>query len=188
MQLLFDSAGAIPHAGRMFPSTNNRRARWWLAISCMGMAISAVHAQSVLIPSTTRRDVVFDFSGQNLYISNSNGIVQTFNLSTLSFGTSYDLGGSLNGLDIARDNSFLLVAQSATGATQGTFQRVDLATGNITNINYTRTSLETGGSDVSIASNGLALVTTQFAGTGSTPLRQINLATNVISTRSDAPG
>ena len=143
---------------------------------------------SLLIPSTTRRDLVFDFAGQNLYISNSTGIVQTFNLSTLTFGTSYDLGGSLNGLDIARDNSFLLVAQNATGATQGTFHRVDLATGSITNINYTRAFGETGAWDVAIGSNGLALVTTQFGGSGWVPLRQIDLATNVITIRSDVPG
>src|SRR3954468_12346908 len=57
------------------------------------------------------------------------GIVQTLNLSSLTFGTSYDLGGSLNGMDVARDNSFLLVAQDSIGPAQGSFQKVDLATG-----------------------------------------------------------
>ena len=143
---------------------------------------------NVLIPSAIRRDLVFDFSGQNLYISNSTGTVRTFNLSTLSFGTTYELGGSLNGLDIARDNSFLLVAQNATSGSQGTFHKVDLATGMVTNINYTRASGETGAWDVAIGSNGLALVTTRYAGSGWVPLRQINLTTNAISIRSDAPG
>jgi hypothetical protein len=139
----------------------------------------------ILIPSTTRRDVVFDFAGQNIYISNSTGIIQTFNLSTLAFGTSYDAGGSLNGLDIARDNSFLVVAQNTFGASQGACQKVDLATGAVTNINYARTFGETGAWDVAIGSNGLALVTTR--GGGSLPVRQINLATNVISVRPDVP-
>jgi hypothetical protein len=142
---------------------------------------------SLLIPSAIRRDLVFDYSGQNLYISNSTGTVRAFNLSTLSFGAVYELGGSLNGFDIARDNSFLVVAQNATGASQGTFHKVDLATGLITNINYTRSG-ETGAWDVAIGSNGLALVTTRNGGSGSVPLRQIDLVTNVITVRSDVPG
>lgn len=137
------------------------------------------------IPSTTRRDVVFDFAGQNLYISNSTGIVQTFNLSTLTFGTSYNVGGSLNGLDIARDDSFLLVAQNNTTGTEGTFHRVALPSGSVTNINYTRASGENGAWDVAIGSNGLAMVTTQFGGSGTVPVRQIDLTTNAISIRTD---
>ncbi|MEY2489029.1 MAG: hypothetical protein QOC70_971, partial [Verrucomicrobiota bacterium] len=172
----------------MLYSLRNRTVHCWLSITFTAIAMSSVHAQSVLIPSTTRRDLVFDFSGQKLYISNSTGIVQTFNLSTLTFGTSYDLGGSLNGLDIARDNSFLLVAQNATSGSQGTFHKVDLATGSVTNINYTLAFSETGAWDVAIGSNGLALVTTRFGGSGWVPLRQINLTTNVISIRPDVPG
>jgi hypothetical protein len=42
---------------------------------------------------------------------------------------------------------------------------------------------------VAIASNGLALVTTWFQGSGGdTPLRQIDLSTNAITIRTDAPG
>src|SRR5438477_111483 len=173
-------------SGPMFFSVRPARLRCWLCISFMAVAVSTTHAQSVLIPSTTRRDVGFDYSGQNLYISNSTGVVQTFNLSTLSFGTSYNLGGSLNGLDVARDNSFLLVAQNTVSGSQGTFHKVDLSTGMVTNINYTRTSGENGAWDVAIGSNGLALVTTD--GSFYAPVRQINLTTNAISVRSDAPG
>jgi hypothetical protein len=132
--------------------------------------------------------MVFDYAGQFLYITTSTGLVESFNLATQTFGTSYNLGGSLNGLDIARDNSFLLVAQNNTGATQGTFQRIDLGTGMVTNINYTRAFGETGAWDVAIGSNGLALATTQFGGSGWTPLRQIDLTTNAISVRNDPPG
>jgi hypothetical protein len=134
--------------------------------------------------------LVFDFAGQNLYISSSTGIIQTFKLSTLAFGTSYDLGGSLRGLDAARDDSFLLVAQNAYGIAEGTFQKVSLPTGLVTNIRYGRSlGGDAGGWDVAIGSNGLALVTTQalFIGCGS-PLRQIDLATNIVSIRHDDPG
>jgi hypothetical protein len=171
---------------------------FWLAVALAVVGAAELDAQGFLIPHTNRvsfgittmepperfRDMVFDSARQNLYISTSTGLILTFHLSTLTFGTSYDLGGSLNGIDIARDNSFLLVAQS-----QGsTFQRVNIASGMITNVNYTRAFGETGAWDVAIGSNGLALVTTQYNGSGWTPLRQINLSTNAITIRSDAPG
>lgn len=154
------------------------------------IAMGSAHAQNILISSDTRRDLIFDYSGQHLYISNSNGIVQTFDLSSQQFGTSYDLGGSLNGLDIARDDSFLLVAQDVATPSQGTFHRVNLATGMVTDINYTLDSLEAGGFDVAIGSNNLALVTTHLlsGASGWAPLRQIDLTTNAITIRSDAPG
>ena len=158
------------------------------SIAFAAIAISSARAQSVLLPSDTRRDLVFDHSGQHLYISNSNGIVQTYNLWTQQFGTNYNLGGSLNGLDIARDDSFLLVAQGATTASEGTFHKVALVTGIVTNINYTLDDLEAGAWDVAIGSNGLALVTSQCDCKGWVHLRQIDLTTNAISIRSDALG
>src|SRR4029077_11299467 len=81
-----------------------------------------------------------------------------------------------------------LTAQNNLGISQGVFQRVDLPTGTITNIPYTLAFGEGGAWDVAIASNGLALVTTQYQGSGWTPLRQINLSTNAITIRTDAPG
>ena len=92
------------------------------------------------------------------------------------------------GIDIARDDSFILAAQNSIGAAQGVFQRVNLLTGAITNINYRRAFGEGGAWDVAIGSNGLALVTTQFEGSGWTPLRQIDLSTNAITIRTDASG
>ncbi|HJW38544.1 MAG TPA: NF038122 family metalloprotease [Candidatus Udaeobacter sp.] len=148
-----------------------------------------VGASGFVIPDTTSRGMVFDFAGQNLYISTSTGLIKTFNLSTRSLVRTYNLGGSLNGIDIARDNSFILAAQNNFGTSQGKFQRVHLATGTITDINYPRESTEGGGWDVAISSNGLALVTTQGDGGSSwTPLRQIDLNTNAITVRTDAPG
>ncbi len=107
--------------------------------------------------------------------------MRRYNLSTDVLETGYNLGGSLNGADITPDDSFLLVAQNNTNGSQGTFHKLNLLTGAVTNINYP--SSAGGGWDVAIASNGLAMVTTS----GSS-LRQINLSTNTISVRTDAPG
>jgi WD40 repeat protein len=104
------------------------------------------------------RDMVFDAAGKYLYISTSFGLVERYNLSTGGLETPYDLGGSLNGLDISPDDSFLLVAQASFGPTEGTLQKVDLSTDTITNINYPLDMVygEAGVWDVAIASNGLA--------------------------------
>jgi hypothetical protein len=136
------------------------------------------------------RDMVFDAVGKYLYISTSFGLVERYNLSTGSLETPYDLGGSLNGLDISPDDSFLLVAQASFGPTEGTLEKVDLSTGAITGINYTLDTVlgEAGVWDVAIASNGLAFMTTQYPGSGWTPLRQLDLSTDEFMIRSDAPG
>jgi hypothetical protein len=162
--------------------------KFCIAFAFIIVAVGELRSQGFLIPDTTRRDVVFDFAGQNLYISTSTGLIKTFDLSTFAFGRSYNLGGSVWGIDIARDDSFILAAQNSIGAGQGVFERVNLLTGAITNINYARSFGEGGAWDVAIASNGLALVTTQYQGSGWTPLRQIDLSTNAITIRTDAPG
>jgi hypothetical protein len=149
-----------------------RQIAFWLAFGFVVVATGS-RGEGFLIPDTTRRDMVFDFAGQNLYISTSTGLIKTFQLSTLTFGTTYNPGGSLNGIDIARDDSFLLAAQNDFGISQGTFHRIAIATGTITDIHYPLAFGEGGAWDVAIASNGLALVTTQFQGSGWTPLRKL---------------
>lgn len=145
-------------------------------------------AQNTVIVLLTRRDMVFDHAGNYLYVGTSDGFIRRYNIAAAQFDQSYNLGGSLNGIDIAADDSFLLAAQGATGATQGTIQRVDLPSGNVTNLNFTRASGEAGAWDVAIASNNTALFTTSYAGSGWTPLRQIDLSTNTITIRSDTAG
>src|SRR6476660_4813434 len=100
------------------------RLKFCVAFALIVAAVADLRAQGFLIPDTTRRDVVFDFAGHNLYISTSTGLTKTFNLSTFAFGRSCDLGGSLWGIDIARDDSFILAAQNSIGAGQGVFELI----------------------------------------------------------------
>ena len=67
-----------------------------VAFALIFAAVGELWAQGFLIPDTTRRDLVFDLAGQNLYISTSTGLIKTFELSTFAFGRSYNLGGSLS--------------------------------------------------------------------------------------------
>jgi len=144
--------------------------------------------EGALLAVPTRRDMVFDHAGKYLYITTSDGLVEKYNLSSGSFEPAYNVGGSLNGMDISADDSFLLLAQNDTGIAEGVVHKLDLTTGEVTNITYTLAFYETGAWDVAIASNNLAFVTTQFGGSGWTPLRQIDLTTNETSIRTDAPG
>ena len=166
------------------------RTNAWLAFAFAVVVAGELRAEGFLISDTnrTRTGMVFDFAGQNLYIATITGLIKTFHLSTHTFGRTYNLGGAVWGIDVARDDSFILAAQHYIGLTEGTFQRVDLATGTITNINYTRAAGEGGGWYVVIGSNGLAFVTTQFQGSGWVPVRQIDLGTNTTTIRTDAPG
>jgi FG-GAP-like repeat len=168
--------------------SNARRIIQLFLLALSAVVAGEVNGQGFLI-RTVRTGMVFDHAGQNLYISDGDGLIKTFNLRTHTLQRNYNLGGWVWGIDIAPDDSFILAAQNSVGTSQGTFQRVNLATGTITNINYTfQWPLERGGWDVAIGSNGLALVTTQFSGSGWIPLRQIDLSTNAITIRSDAPG
>src|SRR5437016_4889133 len=105
---------------------------------------SSLSAQSTLIPLTTRRDMVFDHAGKYLYVSTSDGYVQRYNLATNQVDNSYSLGGSLNGIDIASDDSFLLVAQNNLSGANASVQKLNLTSGSVSNISYAVESGELG--------------------------------------------
>ena len=160
-------------------------------VLCFALAVlvsQPASAQSTLLSLTSRRGMVFDKAGQHLYVSTSAGAVKVFNVSNGKLSKTYSVGTSLNGIDIATDDSFLLVAENNPGSSQGAFYRVNLPHGHITSIAYPLTDGEGGAWDVAIGSNGVGLVTSQFQGSGWVPLRQIDLATNAITPRTDAPG
>ena len=132
--------------------------------------------------------MVFDHAGNHLYFTTGYGLVWPYNLSTQQFEPAYNVGGYLIGADIAADDSFLLIADGSSGLKEGAFRKLNLGTGEVTDINYDLQFYEAGAWDAAIASNGLAMVTTQFAGSGWVPLRQIDLTNNAISIRTDEPG
>ena len=166
--------------------------RWTHCIALISLTLAllstagTLRAQITPIPVKAGRDMVFDSTGQRLYIITTDGFVQRYNVSTGQLETPFNVGGLPNGIDISPDNSFLLIAQGAVGVLQGTVQKVDSSSGAITNINFAREFGEGGAWDVAIGSNGIAFVTTNNQGSGgSTPVLQINLTTNTISVRTD---
>ena len=80
----------------------------------------------------------------------------------------------------------MYVAENQRSGVQGFLRKVDLNTGAVTNIPYNLQSLESGSWDVAIAANGKGMVSTGFEGSGWTPFRELNLATDTLTQRSDA--
>src|SRR5205823_14969258 len=116
--------------------------RWFGAIFFLVRASTAaplLRAQNTLIPLTTRRGMIIDQAGKYLYITTSYGFVKRYNLATKKIDRSYNVGGFLNGVDIARDGSFLLVSQGVTTSTKVKFLQANLPSVGIIDIPYTLT-------------------------------------------------
>jgi hypothetical protein len=143
---------------------------------------------SVLIPVTDHRDLVFDATRNALYITTSAGTVERWDVGSQALLSAYTVGTSLNGADITPDASALYVAENTASATQGFVHKLNLANGSTTDIAYSLAFGEGGAFDVATGPNGVGLVTTEFQGSGWTPLRQLALSSDTLSARTDDPG
>lgn len=167
------------------------------SLPLLGLAIAAAvlaprlqgNTQGSSIGYPSRRGLVFDATGHYLFIAQSDGDINKVSLGPpgpAPYG--YYLSVALNALDISTNGSFLLVAQNDPNATQGVFHKVDTSTEADAKIVYLRAAGETGAWDAAIASNNFAFVTTQGDGSAPVPLRQIDLTSNTVTNRTDAPG
>jgi hypothetical protein len=143
---------------------------------------------STLIPVTNHRDLVFDATRNELYITTSAGTVQRYDVASQTLLSPLTVGTSLNGADITPDGSALYVTEGQAGSTQGVIHKVDLTTGAETDLPYNLAFYEGGSWDVALGTNGKGLMDTRFNGSGWVPLRQIDLGTDTLSTRTDDPG
>jgi hypothetical protein len=141
-----------------------------------------------LIPVPNRRDLVTDPTRGLLYITTSDGLIQRYDPATQTLLAPWHVGVGLYGADITPDGAFLYATEAARGATQGMLHKVNLDDGTVTNLTYNLSFYEGGTWAVSIANNGKALFTSNFEGSGWVPLRQIDLATEAFTARTDAPG
>jgi len=158
-------------------------------------------AQSTLIPVDDRRDLLHESTRNELLISTGRGVVERYDiesgqlLAPLSAGEDIpqdEFHFSLWGMDTLPDGSSVLVTGawqqgSPPSAQFGFVRRIDLETGQIEDYPWERSFREGGGWDVAVSSNGKALFTTVFLGSGWTPLREIELATSTVRIRKDSP-
>jgi hypothetical protein len=142
---------------------------------------------STLIPVTNHRDLVFDAGRAQLDITTSGGQVQRWAAGGPLL-SPINVGNSLYGADITPDGTSLYATEGQTNNGQGTVHKVNLNTGAVTNLTYALSSLESGSYSIAVGGNGKALFDGSFAGSGWVPLRQIDLSTDALSTRTDDPG
>jgi len=143
------------------------------AIITIGGFGSTANAAAMLIPVTGHRDHAYDSDRGLLYITNTNGQILRYDLDAQNFLTPFNVGVSLNGIDITTDGAFAYVAESQTGATQGFIRKVNLDTGTHVNLAYTRAFGESGAYDVATAGSKV-FFTTRYSGSGWTPMRAID--------------
>ena len=132
------------------------------------------------------RGLVFDKTSHYLYATTTNGYVLGYNVATTALEKVYHPGGWLYGIDIAADDSYLLVAQSYFGIKQGAIQKIDLTNGAITNFNFDRGDSERGALDVHFAGNTRAFFST-IVDSANAAVGQIDLTTGAVTRRNDVP-
>jgi len=143
---------------------------------------------TLLIPVTTRRDLVFDTARQLLYITTSAGKVERFDLAQQQLLSPWTVGTSLNAADMSLDGNSLYVGEAYTPG-QTIVHKVNLNTGTFTNLTYSTGNFFEGGAyDLAIAANGKALVSGSYNGSGFAPPVQLDTNTDTMTLRSDTPG
>ncbi|MGI8978357.1 MAG: dockerin type I domain-containing protein [Pirellulaceae bacterium] len=136
----------------------------------------------------TTVDHVFDPTRGLHYISTNDGQILRLDVRTMEFLPPFDVGIQLGGIDITADGSAIYVAEQEPGTTQSIIRKVDPESGAVTNLTFDRVGSEAGAYDLAILNNGKAIFTTNYRGTGFTPVREINLTTDTIAVRADSLG
>ena len=147
-----------------------------------------MNASNFLIPVSNHQDIVFDATRDLLYITTDDGDLERFNLNTQTLLNPIDVGNVLNGADITPDGSQLVIAEDVTSGGQGLVHLVDLTDNSVNTAAYTLEFGEIGAWDIAVSSDNTAFVTTDFGGSGWTPLRELDLSTGTFSTLTEASG
>lgn len=141
-----------------------------------------------LIPVTNHRDMVFDPTRNLLYITTDDGDLERFDLTTQTLLNPIQVGNVLNGADITPDGSQLVIAEDVIGQGQGFVHLLDLSDNEVSTVAYELDFGEIGAWDIAVGANGTAFVTTDYGGSGWTPLRELDLATGTFTARTDSLG
>ena len=134
-------------------------------------------------------DAVFSPDGRTLYASNG-GVVTSYDVASGQILTSWTVGSSLGGMDITPDGGRLVVTEQTplaqeiinneTRTTIGVHV-LDLASGAVSTYSTVVGYLQAPFYDVSVLTNGDAVLTEHFYGSGSTPLFTLDLDSGNLS-------
>jgi hypothetical protein len=149
-----------------------------LAAAVLSAFALPVFAVGTFIPAPSRKDMVHDEARGLIYISDGSQILR-YQVSTGTFLSPVDLGGSLVGLDISPDGRTLAVADSADDATTAWVHLIDLDTLSRRRLNIAVTDSYEGGTfSVAYALDGKIYSTSGYHGSATVPLRRLDPATD----------
>lgn len=142
----------------------------FLALAVAGTAQAGTLA-SGFIPAEGRADIAFDATNQVLYISGGPQ-VRRFDFGTKTFLSPLAFGGSTMGMDISADGKKLAVANLSRGADENFVDVVTLKSGKSKRVSFPLAFGEGGTYSVAYDADGKLLVTSDYEGSGWTPLRR----------------
>jgi Ca2+-binding RTX toxin-like protein len=119
--------------------------------------------------------------GATLYSADQDGFLRVYDVRTGNLINSWDVGQSLGGMDISPDGSFLAIVERNLSTTY----RVDTATGQSSSYLYATNGYDGLLFDVAILSDGTALFSQNFNGSGWTALKVLNYGTGSYSAGQD---
>ncbi len=155
-----------------------------LAILMLGLIMLGsthpAYADGTFISAPNRVDMVHDPNRNILYIT-SGGEVLRFSLATRSFLSSFQLGGSLMGMDLSPDANTLAVADKAYSNDAMWIYLVNLQSGAIQKVTIGRGPYDGGTYSVAFGNDGNILITTRFLGSGWVTLRMYNPTTGTMT-------
>jgi Ca2+-binding RTX toxin-like protein len=113
--------------------------------------------------------------GSRIFSAASDGAIRVYDARSGALLNTWQIGQGLGGMDISPDGSFLVAVDTSLKVTY----RIDTTTGAKTTYAYTTTGLDGLMFDVAVLSDGTALFTQNFNGSGWTALSNLNLGTGV---------
>ena len=162
----------------VFSSIRLQAAGWLAAILLFSfLGILPANGEGVFVAAPSRVDVAYDNARGVLYISNGGELLR-YEVSSQSFLTPITLGGTLEGMDISPDGSSLVVADDSTSGGQVWVYIVSLATLTYQKVTFPAAFYEVGTFTAAYGNNGGILISSEFGGSGTVPLRWYDPATN----------
>jgi uncharacterized delta-60 repeat protein len=134
------------------------------------------------ISAPGRADMVHDAERNLLYIGTAAGDLLRYSLTTGAFLDPLHLGGSLGGIDISPDGDTLAIADSTNDSSNDWIHVVDLATLTSRTISFPLAADEGSTYTVAFAADHTLLVSSLVNGSGSVPLRKVDLASDAVTT------
>ena len=136
-------------------------------------------AADAFIAAPERVDALVDHTRDVVYVSTSTGEVLRYTRDGVALAP-LTLGGELKGLALSPDGQTLVVADAAKGTTTNWIHVVDLATDSSRKIEFDLDFGEDGTFTAVFLDDETVMVTSDYAGSGWTPMREVDLTTDAV--------